>query len=190
MKKKKKHKSWKNYVKTWRCWVSNPGPSACKADALPLSYIPTWQTMPEIRELLMQVAKHIFSYPTYYTCTFSVREKEPTTLRSVQKYQTCKYTTQCNAHLGPTSAPSCFTPQPHLGQGVTVGYVVGSQEAPMPSSNLGSTFGMPTEQKKKKIQSFHTKTLSQTRHIQLRNNYKQLGIDLFVLPVFFMNAVL
>lgn len=24
----------------WRCWVSNPGPSACKADALPLSYIP------------------------------------------------------------------------------------------------------------------------------------------------------
>ena len=150
-KKKKKHKSWKNYVKTWRCWVSNPGPSACKADALPLSYIPTWQTMPEIRELLMQVAKHIFSYPTYYTCTFSVREKEPTTLRSVQKYQTCKYTTQCNAHLGPTSAPSCFTPQPHLGQGVTVGYVVGSQEAPMPSSNLGSTFGMPTEQKKKKF---------------------------------------
>lgn len=26
--------------KKWRCWVSNPGPSACKADALPLSYIP------------------------------------------------------------------------------------------------------------------------------------------------------
>ncbi|RHZ44805.1 hypothetical protein Glove_709g68 [Diversispora epigaea] len=26
--------------KNWRGWVSNPGPSACKADALPLSYIP------------------------------------------------------------------------------------------------------------------------------------------------------
>lgn len=25
----------------WRCGVSNPGPRACKARALPLSYIPS-----------------------------------------------------------------------------------------------------------------------------------------------------
>ena len=27
-------------ISNWRCGVSNPGPSACKADALPLSYTP------------------------------------------------------------------------------------------------------------------------------------------------------
>ena len=32
--------------KKWRCGVSNPGPSACKADALPLSYTPErWQEL-------------------------------------------------------------------------------------------------------------------------------------------------
>ena len=34
--------------KKWRCGVSNPGPSACKADALPLSYTPEKWQQPEI----------------------------------------------------------------------------------------------------------------------------------------------
>ena len=34
--------------KKWRCGVSNPGPSACKADALPLSYTPEKWQVPEI----------------------------------------------------------------------------------------------------------------------------------------------
>ena len=35
----------KRFKKDWRCWVLNPGPSACKADALPLSYIPSVVTV-------------------------------------------------------------------------------------------------------------------------------------------------
>ena len=40
----------------WRCWVSNPGPSACKADALPLSYIPCLAVKAHI-ELSMKIQR-------------------------------------------------------------------------------------------------------------------------------------
>jgi len=104
----------------------------------------------------MQVARHIFSYTTYYIqihvefAIFSEGERNPPPKDQYKSTKHVGYTAQCNAHLGPMSAPSCFTPQPHFGQGAPGGYVVGSQEAPIPSSNLGSTFGMPTEQKKEK----------------------------------------
>ena len=47
---KKRKQGRKIYIqeKKWRCGVSNPGPSACKADALPLSYTPEKWQEPEI----------------------------------------------------------------------------------------------------------------------------------------------
>ena len=44
---------YKTWVKTgWRCRGSNPGPFTCKANALPLSYIPIW---PENNYLLFLI---------------------------------------------------------------------------------------------------------------------------------------
>ena len=36
------------FKKKWKCWDSNPGPPACKAGALPLSYTPLAETSIEI----------------------------------------------------------------------------------------------------------------------------------------------
>ena len=41
-------------AKVWRCWGLNPGPPACKAGALPLSYIP-WVVMVVMVVMMMMM---------------------------------------------------------------------------------------------------------------------------------------
>ena len=56
-----KMKSGDEKSEKWRCWGLNPGPPACEAGALPLSYIPHWQ--PHNRNL------------PHHTCVFGIASR-------------------------------------------------------------------------------------------------------------------
>ena len=65
----KRNKTRDEKIVRWRYWGLNPGPFACKANALPLRYIPKWNCQRSNQVTLhVEWKKFEFIYPAYLCC--------------------------------------------------------------------------------------------------------------------------